>query len=760
MAEPDWLSKAERWTVGALSAVHGALFLWAAANLPWTTWTTFSVASGLCGLCHGTTAVACAIAAKPRWVVGCWKLSSAVGLCLLLLVSWQVFTGGSYIASLYGQLGQGLFAALVAIWGLFVLMTLPLGAWGLVRTRQLPPHWPSWARSRHATRGAAVMLVAGFGIAGGFSRASAHPTPLASVSSETFQPLVEVLRPRAGEAIPWSDKSRRRAKRRVSCKQLPTETPTLIATYLHKDKAKSRCFHGETPADAASAAAAFMDRNQIRPPVKLDLLTAEARFKAGPDLVETFKLRPGLDGVCAGKRCLMPWQLVARGAFLENRPLEFVRDLRFGVSSDGLRRRLGNHTDTLLRVETQSALINVDGELVPLKRLRPEQLQVDQDTIAKAMQAAEQHVLDAQLDDGKFRYTLHPFSGKATTTNFNLARQAGTAFAMCEHASDSPNVKQAIVRALRLLLKHEKSSVGGELAGLVMKSSQTEARLASSALPLVAYLACRSRVGPSFDGSIARLARLVLALQRPDGGFHPRYDLNAERAIAGKEPLFAPGQSILALVLLQKLLAEDSLPPSLTSLDLSAIRSATARAMDYIAHEHWAHSMYPFFFIEENWHCLAAAEALEVHRDTAYEDFCLDYMSFKHRVILEQGSVAPEFVGGYGFGNVIPPHNTATAGYTESLTGAIEVMKARGLDSDKEQRLLLSSFGFLLRQQWTENNCFACVPQAIGAVSEHTHSPITRIDFVQHAWAGLAGVRVLDDHILNDTSRAKAEAMR
>ena len=30
-----------------------------------------------------------------------------------------------------------------------------------------------------------------------------------------------------------------------------------------------------------------------------------------------------------------------------------------------------------------------------------------------------------------------------------------------------------------------------------------------------------------------------------------------------------------------------------------------------------------------------------------------------------------------------------------------------------------------------------CDPLALGSLSEHTHSPITRIDFVQHAWAAL-----------------------
>jgi hypothetical protein len=148
--------------------------------------------------------------------------------------------------------------------------------------------------------------------------------------------------------------------------------------------------------------------------------------------------------------------------------------------------------------------------------------------------------------------------------------------------------------------------------------------------------------------------------------------------------------------------------------------------------------LYPFFFIEENWHCLAARAALELERDPQYEQFCLDYVTFKTRQILDLDSgVDPLFVGGMGFGNVVPPHNTGSAGFGEALSAAIAIRKQQGIDIEREQKLLALVLGFLVRQQWTESNCTGCVPEALGAISEHTHSPITRIDFVQHAWAAL-----------------------
>jgi hypothetical protein len=160
--------------------------------------------------------------------------------------------------------------------------------------------------------------------------------------------------------------------------------------------------------------------------------------------------------------------------------------------------------------------------------------------------------------------------------------------------------------------------------------------------------------------------------------------------------------------------------------------------MRYVAQDHWDHPLYSFFFVEENWHCLAARAALGVHEVFAYERFCFDYMRFKSRLILdEQSSVDDEFVGGFGFGNVIPPHNTGAAGFAEALSAAVAVKQARNLDVTRDVRLLKQVMTFLMRQQWTDKTCFACQPEALGSLSEHTHSPGVRIDFVQHAWAGL-----------------------
>jgi len=196
-------------------------------------------------------------------------------------------------------------------------------------------------------------------------------------------------------------------------------------------------------------------------------------------------------------------------------------------------------------------------------------------------------------------------------------------------------------------------------------------------------------------------------------------------------------------VLLEQRLATH---PSAVLPSYDEVHAAVERAMQYFGTRYWSHPLRDFFFLEENWHCLAARTALAVHRHPAYEALCLDYVRFKSRLILlTEDGVEPDFDGGFGFGNLVPPHNTGAAGFGEALAAAIPILRARGAPTEREERLLGRVMRFLMRQQWSRSNCFACATsEVIGGMSEHTHSALTRIDFAQHAWAALGhGQRAL-----------------
>jgi len=311
---------------------------------------------------------------------------------------------------------------------------------------------------------------------------------------------------------------------------------------------------------------------------------------------------------------------------------------------------------------------------------------------------------------------------------------------LCE-LGQPKRVRAAIARGLSAFEPYLRTL--GDLSALTSDPAAPVARLGESALPLVSMLACAGTRRPLVSAAVG-LSRLLLRLQREDGGFAPGLDLSSGELSPGPEPLYAPGQAVLALVLLEQRLRASpvpGLPP------LERVHDAVERAMQYFADSYWQHPLRDFFFIEENWHCLAARAALGVHRHGGYEQFCLDYVRFKARLILDaDDGVDPDFDGGFGFGTLVPPHNTGAAGFGEALAAALPIRAARGEATAADGELLRRVMRFLLRQQWSQQNCFACAtPAVIGGMSEHTHSAVTRIDFAQHAWAALGhGRRALD----------------
>jgi hypothetical protein len=162
---------------------------------------------------------------------------------------------------------------------------------------------------------------------------------------------------------------------------------------------------------------------------------------------------------------------------------------------------------------------------------------------------------------------------------------------------------------------------------------------------------------------------------------------------------------------------------------------------------YWEHGASEFLWIEENWHCIAARAALGQHRSDAYEQFCIDYVAMKKRFVLgPDDGVDADMVGGFGWGNIGVPHNTGTAGYLEALAASMALKQARGDDLAADRESLVRSLGFMLQNQWTDATCFACAQDHVvpGTWSEHMASPVIRIDFIQHSWAGVShGARML-----------------
>src|SRR6187399_2676022 len=329
------------------------------------------------------------------------------------------------------------------------------------------------------------------------------------------------------------------------------------------------------------------------------------------------------------------------------------------------------------------------------------------------------------------------FSGKSVLENPSIPRHAGTTLILCELSEDDRQSRRLVGRALAALTAWERRQ--GELAALVKGSDETQADLGSSALGLVALLECRPFVGAKNDRLIGRLGRMLLKLQDDSGRFLPAFDWALARVVDGPTPLFAGGQAIFALSLLEKLAMSD---PSAQLPPLTTLREAVERGMDYVAERYWPSPLADFFYLKENWHCLAARASLGHHRHDGYERFCLDYVEFKTRrfVVDATSNVDPDYYGGFNFSNLAPPHNGSSAGVGEALAAAIEIKRARGEDAAVLAERLRSVLGFLLQRQMLEDNCFACEDPrlALGGFTGESVGPDGRIDHVQHALSALS----------------------
>jgi len=797
-----------RWSLVLVAGLHALIFAWAGAKLPWSDWSGFAVVCWLLALAHLATAAAAA--GKLPVLPTIWRVASVFALLVLGYLSWELVSAATYLGALYGELGEGIGVALLGVIGLLALFTLPLAAWGLGATWR--PDYATRALAVGGVVLVAGTL-GGLGQRAQ-ARAEQLPMIPASHELELalHEARAELIPefaalPAVSTKPKPTSKRKRKAKRLLVPSLLTTEpvacvpdpkasVATAVVTYLAplaEGRAPaegmaaaapvSRCVQAP-PAELARAIIEQVASEAMHGPVKIDVLVALAPLRTRTPILDMLALRPGLDGICDADHCLMPWQLIATDQFVANEPLPWIPDFRFGVSPVALRDALGFDVpsevrqwdreqrnarrlarlqatgeatakpddadawlafEELARLETLSYVFNHDGALVPLIRGHERDLVLSRERLERAKDLAEQHIARAVQDDGRFRYTLDPFTGKQRSASWNLPRQAGTTLVMCELGRDETRTRAVATRSLDFMAKHGRSI--GDLIALTRSSKAKRAGLGSTALPAIAFFSCRDRVGPKHDQTLAGIAHFLLAMQREDGSFYPELELETGRPIDGPEPMYAGGQAIFALSLAEKLaLAE----PELGLPDAGRLHAAVERAMAYYTGPYWDTFVRDFFWLEENWHCLAARASLEHHRNQAYEQFCVDYMAYKSRVVLDERSrVAPEFRGGYSVGNILTPVNTPAAGFGEGMAAAMAIKQARGEDLTADRARMRLALEFLVRQQWHEHTCFACAPHrtVVGGFSESMSAPEIRIDYTQHAWAALGhgGAWIIDE---------------
>jgi hypothetical protein len=714
---------------------HAALFSWAAAALPWRPGTTFSVSLALLVVLHVATAVT-ALLQKPKWLRWSWRALSVVSALTFLIMGWSMAAAAIYVGKLYLRLGPSVSSGIIIAAIVLGLLTVPIAIWGALRT------WPERTRAtRKVGIGASLVAALSFltlPLAGNAARAESVPLVDSALTSDVTNLLEDFAR-RTPVGAPQTVAGAGPA----TCDDpIGRERLTLLAAYSPRTgEPRSTCLQGRTARELKRKLKRLLQRRaRAGTTVVIDLVKAVKPLEQGVPLLDALEVRPGLDGVCEEQRCLTAWQLTLSDVFSANHPLPSLPDVSYGFSTEAVRHALGSSRaaagrgiDGFVRVETESFSADQSG-VHRLQRTRTTPPALSAHGVEQAVAAAQHFIIDAQERDGTFRYSLNPTTGDEDKATLNLPRQAGTAFALCE-LGHGPRLRRTVKRALRAFSPTEKEF--GEVSAL---QDHGQYGLGKSALPLLAMLRCRDLAGRENDRLIGQLGRLVLELQRDNGSFYPAFDAKTRRGAGDHEILYAAGQAVLGLVLLEQHLEELKGGSAEPLPEASTLKRAIDAAMSFYGGPYWPKPLRNFFFFEEGWHCLAARQALSSHRNDAYEQLCIDYVGSRTRFVARPSDTAePNFVGGYGVSDLFPPRNTATAGTGEALNAAIMIKQKRGLPVEEDKAVLRDLVTFLLRAQWSESGCYACrrPQQVVGGFSQQLAAPDIRIDYVQHAMSAI-----------------------
>lgn len=701
--------------------------------------------------------------ANVLWIVGLWVwaallVASAIGLFVdsrtgrfvarlaaiyqlsfFLVIVVSILGSVAHLWGLYGQIGIGIAAALLLVLAVVfevvgLLPVFKLRAFGVTER----------AMTR---RGAKVVAVSVFAIC------VATLLHLGAVKAHASLPAWEPLSFETRDAMASSLAAVLRGET-TSPLLTPEGEPNdrwVIRVY-HRGRLESRIEVVGDAREATLGAAEALARPEPRPPgprsLAIDRVVAESNLDLDGGILSALSVVPGLDGVSGeidGERhTITPHELVLRRMLSEHTPIPFIPDFEIGIDLRSvlpiLCKRAGQEPDCPvgeIRRSRTEQWAHRTGETYDLRRGRPvdDSRPTAEDARAGA-RAAGYYVVRSLRRDGRFRYKLHPDTGKASMRPYNVPRHAGTSWFLLElyQATGGRTYLRSAERALDWL--ERRMTDCGE--GLRCIISGNRASLGSQALPLIAF-ATHARVTGSdrYRESIDRLSEVVRKMQRDDGDFDFALDPEVGESIPGGRALYAGGQAVLALAISGQVTADP------------ARVEASRRGMGFLVGPYWSFPLADFFFIEEHWTCLAADELHRLFRDPEYARFCRNVAHFNRRLQHAEGeTVFADYVGGIGFSPFFPPYTTTAAGRTEGMLAAYRMSEREGTPDAELRAGIVETVGFLLHNQYGPKDTYAfrSALDAVGGVPWNYYDPVIRIDTVQHAGSVLLhGARLLPD---------------
>lgn len=341
-----------------------------------------------------------------------------------------------------------------------------------------------------------------------------------------------------------------------------------------------------------------------------------------------------------------------------------------------------------------------------------------------AARAGGDYLIRMQKADGSFHYFYDPAQDLVEPLTYNIVRHAGTILSLFDLYESTRDARylECARRAIVFLKTRFRSARSGNAQYVL--DFDGKAKLGAIGLSLAA-LAEQLRFDSKFGDpkSAARLASMILAMQRKSGSFEMRYRLQ-ESDDDGFESLYYPGEALLGLIRFFKVRGDRKL------LD------AARRGIEFLIESQQKMNRLP-------------ADAWLMQ---AIDDFCdqSPRKKFaKHAIALAEAIIADQYdetderagyAGGFGPG---PPRSTPAASRAEGLVAAYRLARSIADSSAIRIARSLKACGrFQLAQQFTASNSGSLInaSRAIGGFRESLDSTKIRIDFVQHNISSLLGI--------------------
>lgn len=354
--------------------------------------------------------------------------------------------------------------------------------------------------------------------------------------------------------------------------------------------------------------------------------------------------------------------------------------------------------------------------------------------------------LRKRLGLGQFKYIYYPLTDNYDVGGYSLPRHAGTTYALAllygklkgrpgvspEQIKKFGDGARTAIRYLANMVRKGHCRHSERNYMCVARGRHTD--LGSSALPLVAIMEYQRQTGDRQYEDLGRqLANFLLYMQKGDGEFCHRYDVEEERRLCKQKLLYYSGEAALALALAYDQLRDER------------YRKATRKALDYLMGENYWPLTMKFLFGEDHWTCIAAEAAWPHIKSKHYAQFCYEFASYQRRqqfFAREKGVF--DYEGGYGITPFFPPHLTPAGSRTEAMVSAFDLSRHRKETQHVIGAQIVRAFKYIVRHQVRLDNSYLFVRPhyAVGAIRKSPIKYDVRIDYVQHTIAAM--VRALD----------------